>query len=207
MGTNYRSNIDIIKIAGLSGILLPISFFIVIGLSIYYSPWFRWTEFALSDLGITGISSILFNVGLIIMGIIMFMFSVGLLQILSDGRGAYVLVFSSFALIGIGLFPIPTGILHFCISVTFFISLILGFLIIGLTSKKDPFERKMATLAVIISFTSIFFSLSSLILQNGLAIPETIVLLPTIIWCMLYGIYMTFYYNITKSANRPAIAG
>ncbi|MEE9152300.1 MAG: hypothetical protein V3U20_10790, partial [Thermoplasmata archaeon] len=69
-----------LRTAGICGILSPLIAFTCIGLAILYSPWFSWTDNWLSDLGgfpgerpvwsAHGLSSILFNTGLIIAGIL-----------------------------------------------------------------------------------------------------------------------------------------
>ena len=72
------------NLAGICGILLPFVFFTGILIAISYSPWFKWTHNALSDLGVKGISALIFNNGLIFGGLLAFIFSIGLIKILSN---------------------------------------------------------------------------------------------------------------------------
>ena len=188
----------ITKIAGLCGILVPIVVFVCIGLSMAQAPWFRWTQHALSDLGVEDFSAIFFNYGMAIGGILAFIFSLGLIKTLSNKIGAYILSLSSLALIGIGLFPETVFPIHFIISASFFVLLALSMLIIGLKIKQDQFERDMGLLATIFAILAISSTVFLLILE-GVAIPESISCFPAFIWCMIYGIKMTF------GQSRPVV--
>jgi len=180
---------NITKIAGICGILIPIVIFTGIALAMIHSPWFEWTEHALSDLGIDGISAFFFNNGMIIGGILTFIFSLGLMRFLSNKTGAYILCASSLALIGIGLIPETIFYLHFFTSSSFFILLTLSFLIIGLTTKKNQFEKSMGVLATVFAFLAII-SIVFIIPWNGIAIPESLSCFPAFIWCMITGTKM-----------------
>lgn len=136
----------ILRLAGTCGILAPIIAFTCIGLSILYSPWFSWTDNWLSDLGgipgeksiwaSRGIVSILFNFGLIVAGILGICFVIGLRK--SDmldtqlGRvGTVFLFLGACALIGIGIFPETTGVLHTYFSIASFFMVSFSLLFIG----------------------------------------------------------------------------
>ena len=200
------AQINVERISGICGIFLPIVFFTFTGLAISQSPWFSWTQHALSDLGVQGISAILFNTGTILTGVLAFMFSIGLILTISNKIGGYILLFSSFSLLAIGLFPISTGLLHFYVSATFFILCTIGFLVIGTTIKKNQFERKMGIFAIAFCCIAIC-SLPLLVIWDGLAISEILVLFPALIWCMIYGYNMLLTYRITNNPNTPAITG
>jgi hypothetical membrane protein len=188
--TNLEKN-RITRITGICGILIPIVVLLCIGLAISHSPWFKFTEHAFSDLGIEGISAIYFNSGVILGGFLALVFSLGLIKILQKKTGAYILSLSSLALIGIGIFPETVYTLHFIVSAAFFVLLAISFLIIGLTIIRDQSERTMGILATLFALIAIFSTIF-LILWEGIAIPETLSCLPAFIWCMLYGIKMTF---------------
>jgi hypothetical membrane protein len=188
---NTKSN-RITKIAGLCGILLPAIVFVCIGFAISHSPWFKWTHNALSDLGVEGISALFFNSGMVFGGILALLFSIGLMKTLSNKIGAYTLGLSAVALIGIGVFPENINLPHFIASAAFFILVTLSLIILAMTIKKDKFEKNMAGLATI--FAMIALSSGLLLLPfEGIAIPESIVCFPAFIWCMIYGLKMTFF--------------
>ena len=63
------------KLSGISGVILPI---FTVGLLIWalsQSPWFSWTENALSDIGRPEHGLTCFNYGFIIIGILILIFS------------------------------------------------------------------------------------------------------------------------------------
>ena len=183
------SQSGITRIAGFCGILIPIVIFTGIGLAISQSPWFSWTEHALSDLGIEGISASFFNSSIVVGGILAFVFSLGLIKILSNKTGAHILSLSSLALIGIGLFPVTIYAPHIIVSAAFFVLLTITLLIIGLTLKRDQFERNMGKLASIFAILAIGSTIFPLT-GKGIAIPEIITCFPLFIWCMIYGVKM-----------------
>jgi hypothetical membrane protein len=181
---------DIIRIAGICGILLPIVIFSCLGLSIASSPWFTWSEHALSDLGIQKSTAAVFNNGMIIGGVLTCVFSLGLISVLSNKTGAYLLLISSFALIGIGLFPETVFMLHFFTSASFFVILTLALLVIGMTIKQNHFERNIGFLALL--FSLIAMSSSVLLLPvKGVALAEAFSCFPAFVWCLIVGTKMT----------------
>ncbi len=180
----------IIRVAGICGILIPVVIFICLGLSIASSPWFTWTQHAFSDLGIQKNTAVLFNYGMILAGILTLIFSLGLIKILSNKIGAYLLSLSSIALIGIGLFPETIFTLHFFTSASFFILLTIALLIIGLTIKQNSFERKLGLLALVLALIAIS-STVFLFRLEGIAITEAFSCFPAFIWCFIVGIKMT----------------
>ena len=187
-GFHWRSK-GIIRIAGACGILLPFVVFVTLGVSISLSPWFTWTESALSDLGIQQNTALLFNNGIILAGLLTFVFSMGLIKVLSKKTGAFFLMVSSVALIGIGLFPETIFTLHFLTSATFFVFLAIGLLVIGLTVRKTPFERRIGLLAllfVILAIASSFF----IFRFEGIALIEALCCFPAFIWCLITGMKM-----------------
>lgn len=178
------------KISGFCGILIPIVIFINIGIAIFYSPWFNWTKNALSDLGIEGISAFFFNNGMILGGILVLIFSIGLVKRLEVKTGGYVLFLSSIALIGIGVFPETMFTIHWIFSALFFITLTIALLIIGITLRKNQSERTLGSIATIFSILS-FCSLMLIFPWEGIAIPESISCFPAFVWFMIYGAKMT----------------
>jgi len=178
------------KLAGICGILLPFVFFTGILIAISYSPWFKWTNNALSDLGVKGSSALIFNNGLIFGGLLAFIFSIGLIKILSNKIGAYILAIGSLALIGAGLFPITMYTLHYIMSAIFFSSLTIGLLIIGITMKYNQFDQNMGNAAIMIALLA-FITPVTLYFSHGIAIPEMIICFLVFLWCMSYGVKIT----------------
>jgi hypothetical membrane protein len=180
-----------IIIAGYCGICIPLVIFTCITLALLQSPWFNWTQHALSDLGIEGISSIFFNSGMILGGILSLIFSIGLKKILSNPLGAYALMGSSIFLIGIGLIPETIFIPHVIISASFFLLLAISLILIAFTAEKTGYEKTMGRLALLCACIAIG-SIVFLIPLDGIAIPETITLGPAFLWCLIFGTKMSF---------------
>ena len=177
------------KICGFSGLLLPIIPTIIFIIAILENQWFSWTKNAISDLGRANASPYLFNNGLIFIGILMLVFSIGLIINFKEKLGPTIILMCSFLLMLIGVFPV-THILHEPISMSFFISFSVGFLVIGHTFYKDNFPSfiigiKILALIVVVSavFAFIFF-----IFYNWTAVAEILVIYPGFIWCMIYSI-------------------
>ena len=185
-----RKQSGITKVAGMCGMFLPVVIFTSLGLSIASSPWFTWTQHALSDLGIRENTAVLFNYGMIFGGILILVFSYGLMKILTNKLGAYILALSSLALIGIGIFPETIFTLHFLTSASFFILLGIALLIIGLTSKQNSFERNIGLFALVLVFIAIG-STVFLFHFDGIAITEALCCFPAFIWCSIVGMKMT----------------
>jgi hypothetical membrane protein len=181
---------DIARIAGVCGIFIPVVIFTCLGVALISSPWFTWTHHALSDLGIMENSAVFFNYGMIVGGILTFVFSLGLIKVLSHKTGAYLLALSSVALIGIGIFPETVATLHFITSASFFMLLTIALLIIGLTIRKNHFERSMGSLAFVFAVIALFSTVFLLYLE-GIAIPEALSCFPAFVWCLIVGVKMT----------------
>ena len=124
-----------LKICGLFGIISTIIFFIFIGLAIWLSPWFSWTDHFISDIAGSlgdrpiwagrGIASILLNSGLILAGLVGIIFAVmiekiKLFQSYLGKIGIYVLFVDMSALLGVGVFPITLGTIHYGLSIVLF---------------------------------------------------------------------------------------
>lgn len=177
------------RLAGICGILVPFVVFATLGFCLAVSPWFTWTNHALSDLGIQRNTAILFNNGLMLGGILCLIFSLGLIKILSNKTGAYLLGVSSLALIGIGLFPETIFSLHLLSSASFFILLTIALLIIGMNSKKNLFEKQIGSLALMLATIAIS-STVFLFHLDGVAVSEACACFPAFVWCSFVGIKM-----------------
>jgi hypothetical membrane protein len=144
--------------------------------AIELSPNFSWTNNALSDLGVQDQSSTAFNSGLIIGGVIIAVFALGLWMSLRSkilgNLGGFLLLLSSAALCGIGIFTENAGDIHLYVSVAFFALVVLSLWIIGATLVQ--MKEKMLGLLLIIAglFAAAVWALYPV--WPSLALPETI---------------------------------
>jgi hypothetical membrane protein len=179
----------IYKFTGTFGLLLPIIFSLVMLISILQNQWFSWTEHAVSDLGKADASPLIFNNGLIIIGIFLLIFSLGLIKSFEKNRGPIIIFMCSFLLMAIGLFPVP-NILHEPFSMLFFISFSIAFLAIGIgifNKSQTSFLFNMKVLAFFVPIAAIF-SFIFFFFYNWIAISEILVIYPGFIWCMIYSV-------------------
>ncbi len=162
--SNLRPNIFIAL--GVVGLILPLLF---IGVAIAYSPWFNIANNALSDLGHAVRSNIasIFNFGLCLGGFIVGAHAVYYI-LPTDRLFGSLLTLSGFNLVLIAVFDEVYGMLHFIVSVTFFIMLA-AFLIV----YSIRFKSIAAMVAVVASLVMwvLHFSYS---IPKGAAIPELI---------------------------------
>lgn len=180
---------DWLKISGFSGVIAPIVAFTSILLAIASSPDFNWTENALSDLGVQeGVTSFLFNAGLIVGGIFAILFAVGLFTFAREnllGRiGALVFVLDAAALAAIGVCPENVEPLHLYASVIFFtlfpISMFfLAASFLQMSKMKIGFFIFIAAIVATVVWTFPF--------GRGVAIPETLSALSASIWFIVLG--------------------
>jgi hypothetical membrane protein len=194
------------RISGVCGILTPIIAFVCISLAIYLAPEFSWTENALSDLGVmSGATAPLFNYGLIVSGILGFIFSTSLFRMMrffevlsADGKphlliyrglgGALLFSLACLALIAIGVFPESVRYAHFLASVAFFV-LMLGALLrfgIGfLQVKQKPLAAFTLLLGVIGAVPWLLLFVVPYV--SGVAIPELIAAVAGSVWAAVFG--------------------
>lgn len=177
------------RFSGLFGILSPLVGFSTVFCAIRVSPWFDWSRNALSDLGVSGLSALIFNSGLVITGMLLIIFYLGLREYVnrSIGKlGSYIFLASSLFLSFIGVFNERFGIIHFYVSVGFFVSLIFYLLVFGfyfLSEKSIPF----GIISLIAGIIGIFvWSLP----WDGIAIPEAVSSLAAGFWSSALGVRM-----------------
>jgi hypothetical membrane protein len=178
--------------------------FILISLAILVSPWWTWTENALSDLGVDGINALLFNSGLILGAILFFIFILGGLkrffQNQTVGRiGVFFLLLVAVFLFLIGVFPEPTPYrLHIIVSVGFFATLVLSLLILATAMLRIPSERKLGAFTLLLAI----IALLPWVVPNpweGVAIPELIAALAGTAWSVTMSIRLLTRGSLTKS--------
>ena len=191
------------KISGFCGILAPVIALGCIGLAILISPWFSWTENYLSDLGgfpgdtpvwaAHGAASVLFNLGLVIAGILGILFGLGLRKdpLLKTRLGSIGTIFyllDAGALIGIGVFPETTGAPHTLFSFVFFILAGFSLCFIGIAQLRS--SKKVFGYFTIILFIFGLFAVPLLFMPRPLganAVAEIIPVISISLFSVVFG--------------------
>jgi len=183
----------LLKISGFCGLILPIVTIISILISLLAVPGFSWTENAISDLGRPGEAFCFFNLSIILIGFFLMIFTLSFFKIFKENKVTNSIIFlSSFFFIGIGVFPLPNPN-HIYISSLFFIAFPIGLLLLGikLVKIKNSFLKKMGYFALVNSMLAVFSGFLLLILE-GVAIPEVLVVMSGFLWCMVFGLKILF---------------
>jgi hypothetical membrane protein len=178
----------LLKLAGLCGVIGPIISLLLIAIAIAYSPWFNWFKNALSDLGV-GEAALIFNSGLIIGGVLTTMLAVGLIQIFKKQvlgfLGSFTLVLSSISLLAIGLFAESAGRIHFYVSVSFFVLLVISLFLIGAEFLLESSQRYLGVFSIL---ASVVAGVAWAIPHEGVAVPEIIASLSGSAWSIVLGV-------------------
>jgi hypothetical membrane protein len=201
----HTKNATWLRTSGTCGILAPILAFAFIFSAIASYSQFSWVDNALSDLGVVpGATAVLFNSGLIISGVLCFVFATGLFVFLGEravGRvGAFVLGAATLALVAIGVFPESVRPVHYMVSVAFFVLLPISLLIItGAFWFKGQVRMAVFTLLVAIAAVAPWVLLFSVRYVSGVAVPEFVSALAGAVWAIVLG------YKMIKEASRAKV--
>lgn len=184
-------NLKVLRMAGFFGIVAPLFGLLIIGSSIWLSPWFSWTGNALSDLGGTdGFESTVFNSGLAMTAALMLMFSTGLFEMTKGdiigqvGSGVHLL--ASALLLGIGLVNITVEPWHNYVSIGFFVAFPLSAVIIGYFC----FRKRMRFYTLLAWGTAVLATVIWFLPWGSIAIPEALSVSYLAVWQVLLAYWM-----------------
>jgi len=171
----------------LFGVVGPLVAYFFIGLSIILSPWFSWSTDALSDLGhsVKSDAASLYNFGLLLAGFLLVIYSMTAFREHAKYTSRCLLV-SALMLESVATFDEAYGSLHVVVSTLFFVSL-------GFSSMIYAVERKS-----VLVFLAFLIGLGSWILwwagiySAGVAVPETISSVVTVLWVVSSAIKIYF---------------
>jgi len=191
-----------LRIAGTCGIVAPFLAFTFIYLAVTSYPQFSWMDNALSDLGVVpGVTAALFNYGLMISGMLLFIFSTGMFVFLGEKfvsrTGAFVFALAYLSLVAIGVFPENFKPTHYLVSVTFFVLLPISMLVItGAFWLMGQVRMAVFTLLVAVVAAAPWVLLFSVRYVSGVAVPEAVSGLAGAVWAVVLG------YKMMKEASR-----
>ena len=202
-------NVLWLRLSGVCGVLTPVVAFVCIFLAIGSAPGFIWTENALSDLGVVpGVTSVLFNYGLIASGILGFVFATSLFGVMrffevfsADSKphipvfrglgGALFFSLACLTLIAIGVFPESVGSLHTLASVAFFVALIISLGCLGIEFwqvRQKPWAAFTLLLGIVATVPWLLLFFVRYVL--GLAVPEFVSAVAGGAWTAVFGCKM-----------------
>ena len=185
-----------LKIAGIIGLAAPFFAFTFILLAIASWPQFSWTNNALSDLGVqSGITTIVFNSGLVISGFLFIVFATGLFRFVGKrivGKvGAAVFALACIMLIAIGIFNENFSPTHYFVSVGLFTLLPISLLILVAAFWVDGKHKLSAlTLALALFAAAVWVVEFTVHYVSGVAIPEAVSGLAGTVWVMVLSYLM-----------------
>jgi len=182
----------LLSIFGIIGPLVIISSMLI---SIYLSPWWSFTENALSDLGVDNKVGWLFNSGLVIGGflILLFMskFTFDLIKNrflsgrLSSKIGSLLICISAVPLMGVGLITEDAGMIHTYDATAFYVLAMSGEIFIGHSLVK---EKKYWLLGLFSILSAIVGFGVWTLPWDGIAIPEIIGAVPVFTIVIIFAI-------------------
>lgn len=182
----------VVKLGVLSGLLSPIVAFVGIAYAILGSPWFDWWENAISDLGVRSPNPSVFNIGLMMAGLLIMMFAFGhyraFYNVNLNRVVSTIILFTGIFLFLIGFFPESVGRIHYYVSFMFFVLLIISMLSSGVMMILGLGRCGLGVLMLVLG---VMASSIWIFRWEGVAIPELFSSSIGILWLwvLCVGIY------------------
>jgi hypothetical membrane protein len=167
----------LIRIAGISGIIASTLPLIMIFASTMLEKSFSWNKNALSDIGVSQ-TAWLFNIALIIGGLLNLLFAFGLRNYLGKIRwlkiGVSLLIVSSISLALVGVFTENYSIIHALVALGYLLLAPVAIICIGQEVKSKKFGKASLTFGIIALLTIFGLPVITFVvnLQIGFAVPE-----------------------------------
>ncbi len=186
-------NTKLVRLFGWFGIVTPVLGFGMIFLAISTAPWFSWQGNALSDLGVDGITAVIFNGGLIMTGSVMAIFSLSVYEFGKEdmlGKAGFILLLlACIFLLGIGVFPETAGDIHLQFSVAFFVTLPVSIIVNSVYMIRQG-NRELGALGIAAGAVAIaIWTLP----WDGVAIPEAVSAASAGVWSTVIGFWLARY--------------
>jgi len=192
-----------VQFGGIAGVLTPVLAFTFIALAVASYPQFSWMDNALSDLGVVlGVTSQLFNFGLIVSGLLGVNFAIGLYKFLKNNLwgkiGSIVFLLASFSLMGIGVTPENIRPFHYIFSVAFFSLVPISLLVIS-AHFLIAGQKRMAIFTFLIGVVAaapwvLYFVFPY---ARGVALPELMSAIAGAFWAVFVG------WKMFREASQP----
>lgn len=185
-----------LKVSGICGILAPVIAFTCILFAIASYSQFSWFNDALSDLGVVeGATAVFFNLGLIVGGVLAFVFGLELFRFLHRKvlgvAGAVIFVLGALALVLIGIFPESARPMHYYASVAFFVLFPISMLLICAKLLSSSRVKMGLFTLIVATFAAVVWIVEFTVRPfQGVAIPETLSGLAASSWAVVLGFKM-----------------
>jgi len=193
-------NVKLLRFGGFCGILgSGLSIILVLAATVL-SPWFRWENNALSELGV-GEVSLLFNSAMLIGGVLIFFFALGIREYLEENRvvriGVNLIIISSVFLALVGIFTVDMMLMHGIVSLGPLMLAPLGFIFIGFGTEEAKIRKFSigSGVAALVSILILPMILLFLPFKFGFAVPEIINTIITTVWIFVMGITLIKHKN------------
>lgn len=189
-----RSGLSLWEMIGVGGLIFSLVLF---GMALHKAPWFSWKENAVSDLagkrGVKSGSAMYLNTSCIVMGMSLMVFQLHFLTHFKrkiKKLGVLLMMSSSIAFLSMGFFPETTGVIHFYVSVAFFVLMGLSFIPFCVSSLiYNEYKEDIGTsIYQFVSLTVIILIWCVQITLEGLppsAISEMTSVIPYIVWHLI----------------------
>jgi hypothetical membrane protein len=185
-----------LKVSGVCGVLGPIIGFVCVIFAVASYSQFNWFNNALSDLGVVeGMTTVLFNFGLIVSGVLTFVFGLGLFALLHRRvlgvSGALTFVLCACALTLIGIFSENARPMHYYSSVVFFALFPISMFVICAEFLSSSRQKMGLFTFVAAAFAAIVWAVQFAVRPfQGVAIAETLSALAASVWVVVLGFTM-----------------
>jgi hypothetical membrane protein len=166
----------LLQVAGIGGILFSFIALVVFSYCIYQNSWFDWFEHTLSHMGMMGSQTVLFNVGLVLMGFCGTLFGLGYWYVSSDKVAAFMFFIGSFLFIFVGFFPLSFYYAHALFvagALILSFSAILHLSVYSRRPERKTFEYKLPSFIIAASVFAVLSFIPWLIVGSA-ALTEVI---------------------------------
>lgn len=186
-------DVKLLRFGGFCGILGSVLSIVLVLAATVLSPWFRWENNALSELGV-GEVSWLFNSAMLIGGVLIFFFALGIREYFDGNQlvrvGVNLVIIASVFLALVGVFTIDMKVMHGIVSLGPLMLAPLGFVFIGLGTEEAKLRKfSMGSgAAALVSILVLPMIILFLPFKVGFAVPEIINTIIITVWIFLMGI-------------------
>jgi len=186
-------NVKLLRFGGYCGILGSVLSIALVLAATVLSSWFRWENNALSELGV-GEVSLLFNGAMLIGGVLIFFFTLGIREYFDGNRlvkvGVNLIIVASIFLALVGVFTVDMIVMHGIVSLGPLMLAPLGFVFIGLGAEEAKLRNFSigSGVAALVSILVLPMVILFLPFKVGFAVPEIINTIITTVWIFTMGI-------------------